>query len=782
MMKRYPDKKILFLLILLIGAVVSGGGCIGGGGSGSVDEGNVPRMLEVNIKDFAPADWKDQEWQRASEPEGEIHPYLPFRFNLTVETNRQSLNNEDSLWVALSFIEEMPTQSIAKLGALRGSEFDSPETEPTDDPLYLGFFIVQMSEGEHVISGEILPQSGVAAGDYVGIRAEAFIPGELGEVVGQSVFDWYGDVSMLDRSKVAPIHNYWSEITIDADPPRAAGNTDGFDTSDTAVVDVISGFQRLFEGDTPLTRTNASDVAVGYYAEVTTSQKILAATGIVSHIVVTESNGLHFWNEATGQFEPTYKWEGTHASKVDLVNETVTYSPGFRVGDNGLTVIVGKAGGEKPTIKLPDIHFTFVAYDQNGQQMGSSVEASDETIRITRARSDAARGENGFPAFNIEYPFVLQDNGRRVNIPLTEANRRLDYDRNTFIWSEEMLNTDQWEKLLSANVDYVGWGTRTIYTSDKGDIDDFAARFYVMFEEYGGLAHALPPSTAAYAIHDVMSMSGVRASVGVTTWIAARRYDLATLGAEFRTHLRGKTASKWDGADRKNPYTLVDETHQKSYSKLGSSGAEFNIELKGLGVTLLTFPLEVEGVEKLLPKYESIRLIKLPIEAKAEVTLYAIQAQLGMKAEVYVDLKLTAKLKQQTYGVEGTGRFTIAPGADVKGFIEAGVGCSLLGATVGLEMRFLDYNVGSGIALDGVMEWRDTAQGPVVKANWATSPAVDLYLATLDGELYTAANVGPIEGKIVIFAWKGLSFNIPLWKGSPITQTEGELPLRRRPE
>ena len=781
--RKMKRSNIPLLLVLLLAILCMSGGCLGGGSGGG---DSASPKVEVNVSTFKLADWDKQEWQLAGNPEGEVHPYLPLLFEMEYDTSRVWASNEDTLWVALSLVDD------SGASALDGTEFDSenPAGEPLGDPRYLGFFCIKFeSEGSNDITFEVDIEESVAAGNYKGVRAQIYIPGEMGEVLSDGFMDWEGNLTILDATTTAPIGTYWSEVTMQTDAPLTGNDLNSFGGARSGFFDAASGFQRLFSGTTPTTSADVDENTpqTGYYAELTVSQKILAPTGRVAYIEIKEANGLLFWNAATGQFEPTYRWSGKYASAIDIAANTATFSDGFHKGENGVNLVVGRDDGPPPAgLRVTDVRFSFQAFDASGNALGAVLEdIKDETLRATSRTAQRAAISAG-----DEIPFILTESESRVNAPVLEENRRIDFTRNMFEWEEDMRNTDAWGPMYGNNADYIGKGTRTVYSNFQGEKDYFAARAYILFEEYAGIVHPLPDN-GAYAIHTVSTFSGLRAVTNLSIWVAGRQADLLCIGAEFRNEITGKTASEWDITRPKtDPYNLVGKKEQEHYANFSKSETEFNFAVKTMGVAILSYPMYIDNSKEGSAKFTDTTIFKYKVDAGFSALLAGIEIRVGADCTFYIDLQLRNKFyrgksggSEDPYTLIGEGRLAVLPGADIWAYVEGGVGCQAVSATLGMRMRFIDVAVGPTINLDATMAFNDGVNkqdNPFASVRWKKKPGVAMRLKTLDGEIYAKVKALVIEIKVAIFAWTGLEFNIEIWKGDSLSTTDLELPLRRK--
>jgi hypothetical protein len=609
-------------------------------------------------------------------------------------------------------------------------------------------------------------------------------------VEGKTIFDWTGSVKLLGANDIPVLDNHWTELTFNADPPRAQG-TDGFDFDAKALVDPVTGYRRYFVGDTPVSQdqenANANKDVAGYFADLQLSLEVMAPTGTVKYIEITEDHGVKFWDSDKNDFVSTLKWDGRHIDDKSVESlmsgkPALAYAAGFPRGLNGMAVVVGQAGNAAPTTRIDQLAFTIEAYNTSNQRMSGNVtSASDETIRAQSAAPDQVRRAADKP----DYPFVLPANKRRVDLPVNPENRTLDFSSNSYTWYEDLTNSDKWTVGMGPFVDYTGSGKRTIYGSETGNKEKFAARAYVMFEEYSGLVHRTP-ADGVYGFHDLSTAGGTRTAAELAVWMIDNKFTILFAGAELRSDIYAKIATKKDAANG-GEHTLV--TPWTSAQANAQMESEFNAELSVLEIKILAYPLSATNAKAYTTSSSRANLFKYSLdpEPAVEFNFYSLDIRAGIRAEFGVDLRLSSGFEEikngsDVIGVRGTGVVALIPYADIKGFAEGGVNIVIAAVYLGIELRFIKLGVVPYYALDGAMTWANGAQGkpPVAKAVWSGTPGLDLEINTLDGSLYVKGEFLGISAKHQFFSWDGLYFYLNLWKGKPSDRPALTLDLRRR--
>jgi len=730
-------------------------------------------IMDVEIKGFKLTDWSGQQWQKhGGHPAGEIHPMLPLEFEVVMSSDRSYLSAEDQVWVAVYLMENPGIQATVH-------PFSTAENEPSDDPLYLGFHPFKLETGENTLVFQMYPEPGIRPGQYKGLKAEFFTPGLDAELSGKEQFEWLQSLTVLNINNLSPIDEAWSELTIQADPPMPDGAY-GFDFGQNAIVDPISGFFRLFGADTPYSRGEQSGAVTGYYTELSVSLEILALSGTVGTIEFKEDNGLSFWNPNTSRFESTFLWEGQYASGVQFNPASgfyeAIYAKGFPRGTNGTTLVVGRSGSTLPNVKISDIKLTITAHNIGGSANAAGYirALSDETLRPRKTETMSAFARGG----DNDVPFYLPENPSRVDLPVTAENRKMDFSKNSFTWEEKLVDTDLWKRSMGPRVDYVGSGKRTLYGSEEGEKDKFAARAFAFFEEYTGLVHRLP-APGRMSIHDVSTICGTRTGTGVDIWIIDNRFTVFSAGAEFRNELTAKTASERN-AD--GSYSLIsDPAEVANYANFSGMESEFNAEVVVLDSTIIATPLYCNNSKPFDASLAKTRLFEKTQEVAVSAQIFIIEVRAGGRFTFYVDLRLQNQFESIAGGVKGTGSIALIPGIQVHGFAEAGVNLVLLSAHLGVQLLLIELAIVPEYVMEGQITWRNAANIPSVTAKWSSYPKLGLIIGTLDGEIYVKfkALFGLVNAKQVFFRWEGFRWILELWKGTPSDRPELTLPLRR---
>jgi hypothetical protein len=328
-------------------------------------------------------------------------------------------------------------------------------------------------------------------------------------------------------------------------------------------------------------------------------------------------------------------------------------------------------------------------------------------------------------------------------------------------------------------VDYRGGGKRTLFGSEEGDKDKFAARAFVIFEEYSGLVHRVP-APGRMSIHDVSTVGGTRTGAGVDIWITNRRFEILNAGAEFRNEINAKTASQRNSDE--TTYSLItDPVEIANYQRFSTMESEFNAEVRVLGMTLVSMPISATNNQPFDPKLQNLRLLSYTSEVAMGAKFFVLEVRTGATFTFYVDLRLTNQFKNIDNGVEGAGTIALIPGIDVTGFSEAGVNIVVASAHLGAKLKFINLELIPEYIMRGQMLWRnDAAAGmPVVTSNLTSQPRLRLVISTLDGEIYVKWKVLFISNTEVFFRWNGYRWERELWQGKPSDRQPLTLPLRR---